>query len=278
MTDSGKVATLRPERVGKDHRFQFRCHKEISCFTECCRGINITLTPYDIIRLKKRLDLPSDQFLALYTQPQLLAKTDLPVVTLKHIGDERESCPFVREDGCIVYEDRPGTCRYYPLGVASMSRKTDVDGDDFFFFVEEPHCKGHLEEKEWTVGQWRVDQGVDTHDDINAEWTDLIVRKRSFPSHIRLTEQSKRMFFLISYNIDRFRDFVFESSFLSRYPQSPETTERIRRDDTALFTFGIRWLRDILFDENRFIKTKDGRYIPRTGDGEENTEGASSSS
>jgi Fe-S-cluster containining protein len=29
----------------------------------------------------------------------------------------------VREDGCLVYVDRPTTCRYYPLGVASLSHK-----------------------------------------------------------------------------------------------------------------------------------------------------------
>ena len=77
-------AKIEPVRLGLNSRFQFKCHPGVSCFTQCCRGINIILTPYDVIRLKSRLDLPSDQFLAIYTKPHLLEKTDLPVITLKH--------------------------------------------------------------------------------------------------------------------------------------------------------------------------------------------------
>ena len=76
-------AGIEPVRLGLDNRFKFKCHKDVSCFTKCCRGINLVLTPYDIIQLKKRLQLSSEEFLAIYTEPQLLEKTDLPMVTLK---------------------------------------------------------------------------------------------------------------------------------------------------------------------------------------------------
>ena len=238
---------IEPVKIGIKSRFQFKCHKKIKCFTKCCRGINITLTPYDIIRLKKRLNLTSEAFLTIYTEPQLLEKTDLPVVTLKLLDDEEKSCPFVRDEGCLVYADRPTTCRYYPLGVASLSHKEGADDEGFFFFVNEPHCLGFEEDTEWMVQDWRKDQGVDIHDDINAKWTDLIVRKRSFPPNIKLTEQAKKMFFLASYNIDKFRQFVLESTFLKRYKIDPETVETIRKDDVALLRFGINWLMGLIY-------------------------------
>ena len=75
---------INPTQLGYDSCFKFKCHPGISCFTQCCRGINIILTPYDVIRLKRRLDLPSDQFLAIYTEPHLLEKTDLPIAELAH--------------------------------------------------------------------------------------------------------------------------------------------------------------------------------------------------
>lgn len=241
------AAKIEPTRLGKDSEFKFKCHPDVPCFTKCCRGINIILTPYDIIRLKTRLGLSSEEFLAIYTEPQLLEKTDLPVVTLKLLDDEQQSCPFVREDGCIVYGDRPTSCRYYPLGVATLQHKEGADDEGFYFFVNEPHCKGFEEDCQWRVQQWRQDQGVDRHDDINAEWTDLVVRKRSFPASIKLTDQGKQMFFMVSYNIDKFREFVFESSFLKRYEVDAETQAKIKEDDVALLDFGVRWLKDILF-------------------------------
>ena len=109
----------------------------VSCFTLCCRGINIILTPYDIIQLKNRLDLSSHDFLAIYTEPHLLEKTDLPMVTLKLLDDDRESCPFVKDkQGCIIYEDRPTSCRYYPLGVATLQHKEGADNEGFFFLCQ----------------------------------------------------------------------------------------------------------------------------------------------
>ncbi len=235
-------AGIEPVRLGIKDKFKFKCHKDVKCFTKCCRGIKITLTPYDIIRLKNRLGLSSEEFLTIYTDPQLFEKTDLPVVTLKLLDDEQNSCPFVREDGCIVYEDRPTTCRYYPLGVASLSHKEGADGEGFFFFVNEPHCLGFEEDKEWTVQDWRKDQGVDIHDEINAGWTDLVVRKRSFPANVKLNEKSKKMFFTSSYNIDQFKRFVFESTFLKLYDIDEKTVEKIRDDEIALLEFGFKWM------------------------------------
>ncbi len=243
-----ETAQIPPVQLGPNTRFLFRCHKGISCFTTCCRGINIMLTPYDIVRLKNRMHISSSEFLAVYTTPQLLEKTDLPVVTLKMLDDADKSCPFVRDDGCIVYADRPTACRYYPLGVATLSFKEQEDGG-FYFFVHEPHCRGVEEATEWTVEIWRKDQGVDIHDQINAEWTDLIVRKRSLPPNIRLTDKTKNMFFTASYDIDRFRRFVFESSFLSLYNIEKQMQETIRTDEIALLQFGFKWLKWLLFKE-----------------------------
>lgn len=242
-------ATIKPVQVGPDHCFKFKCHQEVECFTKCCRGITITLTPYDIVRLKNRLNLSSEEFLAIYTQPRLLEKTDLPVVTLKLLEDEdgpEKPCPFVKPEGCIVYEDRPTTCRYYPLGIASLSYNEEAD-DGFYFFVNEPHCKGFQEDHQWSVRDWRLDQGVDIHDQINAGWTDLLVRKRSFPPNIKMTDQSKQLFFMAAYNIDKFRKFVLESSFLERYPVDQKTLISIKSNEVELLRFAFKWLTSIFF-------------------------------
>jgi hypothetical protein len=83
------------------------------------------------------------------------------------------------------------------------------------------------------------------------------VRKRSFPPNLKLVEESKKMFFLVSYNIDKFKQFVFESSFLKRYTIDPATVEKIRGDEIALLKFGLKWLKDVLYKEGSF-KLKEG--------------------
>ena len=64
-----------------------------------------------------------------------------------------------------------------------------------------------------------------------------------------LTEQSKKMFFLVSYNIDKFKKFIFESSFLDRYKIDDETIKKIKEDEIARLEFGIKWLKSLLFKD-----------------------------
>jgi hypothetical protein len=67
------------------------------------------------------------------------------------------------------------------------------------------------------------------------------------------------MFFLSSYNIDKFRDFVFKSSFLKRYDIDAETLAKIQDDEVELLNFGIRWLKFILFKQGEFkLKAAEG--------------------
>ncbi|SHJ09813.1 hypothetical protein SAMN02745216_01023 [Desulfatibacillum alkenivorans DSM 16219] len=254
MSQDTPKAQLEPLQLTINSRFQFRCGPDLECFTKCCRGIDIVLTPYDIIRMKKRLDLDSEQFLAIYTRPELLEKTDLPVPVLRMLEDEEGQednppCPFVREEGCIIYEDRPAACRYYPLGHATMRPKEGDATEDFFFFVKEPHCKGFEVDKEWTVKEWRKDQGVEEHDAINEGWNELVVRKRSFPPNIKITEPAKKMFYMACYNLDQFRRFVFESTFLTLHSLDEKTIEAIKTDDVALLKVGTEWLKGALFSQ-----------------------------
>mgnify|MGYP003572990922 CR=1 FL=1 len=55
-------------RLGLDDTFEFSCHPGISCFNQCCADVNIFLSPYDVLRMKKRLSVPSTEFLDTYTR------------------------------------------------------------------------------------------------------------------------------------------------------------------------------------------------------------------
>ncbi|MBU0464631.1 MAG: YkgJ family cysteine cluster protein [Proteobacteria bacterium] len=250
MTDTTqKISEIPPEQLSLRSKFKFDCHKGVKCFTDCCRGIDIMLTPYDILTMRKKLELTSEEFLAGFTTPQILEKADLPVVTLKLLDDERKSCPFVDDnEGCAIYADRPTTCRYYPLGVGSLSYSGEKgEKDEFFFTVKESHCMGFDENKEWTVAEWRQDQGVDLRDKVNDGWMELIVRKKSLPLSMKLSKESKQMFFLVFYNLDKFREFVFTSTFLERYDFPKEKIKGIKEDDIKLLQFGFEWLKASFF-------------------------------
>jgi len=246
-----------PIKLTENSRFKFRCHKDVKCFTACCSNINILLPPYDLLRLRKRLGLTTEDFINQYCDIEILAKTLLPVIILKMEKDEKKSCPFVTPDGCTVYEDRPSTCRYYPLGMATL-RKKDAEGgkDEFFFMIKEDHCKGFDEDRDWTVAEWRKDQGADLYDDMNRGWMEVLIKKKSFGEK-EFPEIKNQMFFMVSTDTDYFREFVFGSSFLETYDIPADRVEKVRTDDAELLKLGYEWLRSAMFAEET-LKLREG--------------------
>ena len=127
--------------------FRFACHPEVSCFNQCCRDLNQILTPYDILRLKNRLHLASSDFLKQYTRQHVGPESGLPVITFKTDSHFDFRCPFVTPEGCRVYEDRPASCRTYPLArVVSRSRETGKLTEQFFLMNRRyPLCNLQLQ-------------------------------------------------------------------------------------------------------------------------------------
>lgn len=245
-------SNIMPEKLTFDSPLQFECHPGVSCFTACCHNIKIVLTPYDILILRKRLGIPAHDFIVEYTEPTFLERTDMPGVQIK-LTEEKKACPFVTPEGCTVYEDRPSACRYYPVGMADFheggkpEESEEAKEEKFFFLVKEPHCKGFEESKTWTIRDWRADQGVDVRDEMNKEWLRLIMRRKSHGFQASLADAAKRMFFMASTDLDHFRRFIFESSFLDTYEVDEETLEKIKTDDVELMFFSFKYLANTLF-------------------------------
>ncbi len=230
-------------------RFRFKCHKGISCFTKCCSNIDIMLTPYDVVALKKKLGIPSEEFLEKYTYTQTDGKASFPLIYLRMNADETRTCPFVSAEGCTVYEDRPANCRYYPIGQGTLKKAVDdkVVDEEFFFFVREDHCKGFEESQEWTVAGWREDQGVDRYDVLNRDWKSILLM-RNMPE-MALEGKKLAMFYMANYDVDRFRRFVFNSKFLDNFEVDEASREKMRTDDVELMLFGFKFVKYILMME-----------------------------
>lgn len=235
-------------RLKRESEFKFSCHKGMSCFNLCCSDVNIFLTPYDIIRLKNNLKIFSQEFLDMFTFLPIDESQNHPVVMLKMNPDEKKSCPFVRSEGCSVYEDRPWSCRMFPLGVASPKDSGGNGDGDFYFIIEEPVCKGYSETKSWTVADWLSDQGVERYSEMGELFKEVSLHD-FFKEKKQLTPAKLEMFYTVCYNIDKFRKFVFQSTFLKRFDVEEEIVNEIRTDDEELLKFGFNWLKYSLFGE-----------------------------
>ncbi len=241
-------ALRRHKQLAGDEEFCFACHPGVPCFNRCCADVNILLTPVDVLRLARRLGLASGEFLDRYTLAPITKDLHLPVLMLR-MGEEPEKrCPFVGAAGCTVYEDRPWACRMYPVAMAVPPARAGVEPKPLYFLFEDDFCQGREGARRWTVEGWRVDQRVEEQEEMEANFRELV----SHPWFIggrQLDPKRMELFFTACYDLDTFRRFVFDSSFLQRFELEDAVVEEIRRDDRALLRFAFRWLRFALFGE-----------------------------
>lgn len=246
-----------PEMLTAQTKIKFNCHKGISCFNACCRKADITLAPYDVVRLKKRFGVNSEEFLKQYTVPFQMDQDGVP--GLKMRTSEDGVCVMLDGDnGCSVYEDRPTVCRYYPVALLNMREKDSSEAQEHYSLVQEEHCKGHQEDREITIEDYRKEQGCEEFDLRNREWYRLILKKKSAgPGVGKPNEMSLQMFFMASYNLDMFRRFVLSDKFRSTYKLNDLFYESVEKDDLILLDFGLQFLRQVLFGERSIEEAED---------------------
>jgi uncharacterized protein len=231
-------------RIKEYDTFRFRCHPEVECFNRCCRNLNLFLYPYDVLRLKQSLDLSSDEFLDRYVDIVLRPANFFPDVLLRMAENPDKTCPFLAESGCSVYQDRPDTCRTFPVEqgmIYNAERKKDTP---VHFFRPPDFCQGQHEKKEWTIPSWTRDQEAELYHKLTIRWAGVRRLFQDNPWGSEGPEGSKaKMAFMASYNIDRFREFVFQSSFLKRYKLKSAVLKKLETDDVQLLNIGFEWIK-----------------------------------
>ena len=238
-----------PQTFEASKIIQFQCRKGIDCWNACCSNIDISLTPYDILRLKRRFELSSGAFLQQYTLPYQMEQDSIAGVKLRPVA-HGTACQFMTPEGCSVYQDRPTACRYYPIALLSLRRQDENTDRASYALVEEPHCLGHKEPRQISVGDYRKEQGLEDYDELARGWRQLILKKKSSgPSIGKPSKRSLELFFMVCYDLDRFSQFVASEGFSTIYDVPEQEMKDILCDDVALMQFGFRLLRQVLFGE-----------------------------
>lgn len=245
------------------NRLHFRCHRDIKCFNKCCADLNLLLTPYDILRITGHLKISTDDFLDDFTDTRIDERSRFPMVYLQMKDDGNKPCPFVSRDGCTIYEHRPGACRIYPLGRATAKPDSQRDLTEQFFTVNETHCLGFNEDVEWTIDEWVENEGLKEYNEINDQWMEIITSQKSLGNEDAFRKKMQ-MFYMASYNLDKFKNFLFKSSFFNLFDVDPTQRIKMETDNRELLKFSFCWLKFSLFGEKTLTLKADSQTPARS--------------
>ena len=212
------LVVLKPDDV-----FQFSCNANMDCFTRCCRDITIFLTPYDVLRMKNALYMSSGNFLERYTAT-LIGDTGLPVVVLKMLDDDEKRCPFVKSNGCMVYANRPWACRIYPMQPESTPL-TEKAGKTYYSVMNVPFCLGLKANRSLSVAEYIEEQEIPVYMEMEALFKKITANERLLKEKIT-NKKIQEMYLMACYDLDRFRRFVLESTFLNRFDVKQQQADK----------------------------------------------------
>ena len=256
MTSEHDMYSVPPDRsrIGKGV-FHFHCHAGVSCYLSCCRNVDLLLFPYDIILLKKYLQMTSSDFLRQHTKLCEGSHPYFPGLQLKMADKEGAPCPFLGADGCTVYANRPSACRTYPLerGIERISPGQPLA--IHYFMTHHPYCKGHEEQRAYTIRQWERDQMLYDCNMYNDLWAEV----EAFFSTNPWAGEGKagphqQLAFMACYDIDTFRAYIENHAVLDGFVLKKEERRRIMTDDGYLLRFGFAWIEYVLGGHKRLVR------------------------
>ena len=220
--------------------FSFLCHNRVSCFTDCCRELELVLTPYDVLRLRQVTGLSSPVLHERYIIEEMNPEDIFPRFYLTMVDDGKASCVFVNDDGCSIYLHRPSACRTYPLGRGTTREEGKVN--EQFILLQEPHCKGFQEKTVHTVQSFMKSQELEPFNRFNDKLT-AITQHQEIKNGMRLTDEQIRLYRLALYDLDAFRAQLTNKLI----EPSGAVPEAVYKDDELLLEFGLQFIEQLLF-------------------------------
>ncbi len=211
------------------------------------------LFPYDIIRLKKCFGVNSEKLMRDFTRLDQGSHPFFPAVMLK-LDEATRTCPFLEEEGCMVYHDRPSSCRTYPLERAVDRVPAAGEQSEFYFLTDHHYCLGHGEDKTFTVKDWLRNQRIHDYNLMNDLWVEVDTLFSSNPWQGEgVGGPKQQLAFMVCYNIDGFRQFSDENKLVDQYQIARDWKKRIKKEDSELLKFGFDWLKLMLGGKSSLV-------------------------
>jgi Fe-S-cluster containining protein len=205
--------------------------------------LELSLTPYDVLRLRKATGLTSKELLEKYIIIEQEPGEPFPRFYLTMVDDGRASCIFVSQEGCTVYDHRPAACRAYPLGRATVRNNAD-ELEEHFVIMKEEHCLGFIELKSQAVANYNREQGMAAYNTFN-DAVAVILQHDSIRKGYAPSKKQVELFTLALYDIDTFREMLLADQLEAVGLDQQEKEQLI--DDEKLLFFAISWLQQQLY-------------------------------
>lgn len=153
--------------VGLDDSFEFHCTQCGKC---CTNREDILLTPRDLFRAAKELNMTVKDLFSEYCEKYIGDNSRLPVIRLKPRGTIRR-CPLLENRRCRIHKSKPVICAMFPVGRMAAT-ETSTGKKETSYLLNPIICGDNSEAH--TVREWLLESGVPVRDEFFYKWYEQI--------------------------------------------------------------------------------------------------------
>ena len=169
MTREEMFQDIEALTVGLDDTFKFHCTKCGKC---CINRDDIMLSPMDIFKISKELNISPHAFFYKYCTSIIGAYSRVPIVMLRPVGKNRR-CPLLKNNQCAVHNVKPAVCGMFPLGrYIAISpdgyNKLGITSSEVKYLLQPIECGDDSETH--TVREWLSGFDISLEDAAFIRW------------------------------------------------------------------------------------------------------------
>lgn len=173
MTREEIYQDLESITVGLDDSFRFHCDQCGKC---CIHRTDIMLSPNDIFKMTKELQITPSDFFMMYCRMEIGTDSRMPIVLLRPVGRDNR-CPLLKDNRCSVHKVKPAVCGMFPLGrYITISPenygKGKLEHSDVKYLLQPPECGDDSETH--TVRKWLSHFDIALEDKAFIRWNQVI--------------------------------------------------------------------------------------------------------
>ena len=166
-----KIQSFENNQIGLEEEFEFSCDQCGKC---CKNQEDLMMSPCDIYRMAKSLDITMEEWIDLYGRIHVGTDSRLPIVRIKLIGEENR-CPFLKKNLCSIQDSKPDVCAIFPLG---RGRKFERDSKGSLLPSEVLYCHSGCDcgkgGKKYKVREWLDQFGLRDREESFLAWNQFI--------------------------------------------------------------------------------------------------------
>lgn len=194
------------KKIKINEQFSFHCTQ---C-GECCRQMDIILSPRDMFQIAKELQMTPHGILIKYAESYIGNASRIPIVRLRSVGLLKE-CSLLKDNKCIVHRAKPDVCALYPLGRIAEKGAKCIE-----YIINTSYCADRS--KTYTVREWLRMFGIDQQDQFFIDWRMTVLDLMQILSKIERCLDGASMQLLWScINMLLYLDYDMEKSFYPQY-------------------------------------------------------------